>query len=26
MSQPCPCGSADEYSLCCGRIVSGERV
>ncbi|HFZ8993223.1 TPA: YchJ family protein [Citrobacter freundii] len=26
MSQLCPCGSAVEYSLCCGPIVSGEQV
>ncbi|CAH6047519.1 hypothetical protein AN2351V1_1987, partial [Citrobacter koseri] len=26
VSQLCPCGSAVEYSLCCGPIVSGERV
>lgn len=26
MSQPCPCGSAQEYSLCCQRYLSGEQV
>lgn len=26
MSQPCPCGSAQEYSACCARYVSGEQL
>ncbi|WP_318386712.1 YchJ family protein [Enterobacter sp.] len=26
MSQSCPCGSAQEYSVCCQRYLSGEQV
>lgn len=24
MSQPCPCGSAQDYSLCCGRYLDSD--